>query len=177
MDPFIGEIQAFPYNFVPNGWAACEGQLIPISANPALFSLIGTFYGGNGTSNFALPNLNGNIVNGQGDGPGIAPRVLGEQLGSPTETLQLGEMAVHTHGLQIGVRNGLNGQPGPGTASNMAMVDPEFNGFVAPPTTTNLAPNAMTLTGNSQPHANNQPTLAIVYCIALRGVFPSFGVA
>jgi microcystin-dependent protein len=174
VDPFLGEIQAFPYNFVPANWAACLGQILPIGSNTALFSLIGTYYGGNGSSTFALPNLNGNIVNGQGNGPGLQPRSIGENLGVQNVSLASGEMARHTHNLQIGVRNGLNGAPGPGTGSNMAMVDPEFNGFVAPPTTTSFSPNAMGLTGGGQAHPNNQPTLAIVYCIALRGIFPSF---
>jgi microcystin-dependent protein len=177
-DPYIGEIQAFPFAFAAQGfnqsWLPCFGQLLPIQQFVPLFSLIGTAFGGNGTSNFALPNLTGCITNGQGDGPGLQPRVLGESIGSATVNLISGEMAMHTHGLQLGIKTAANAAPGPGTSSNMAAIDPIFNGFVPLPSTTTLAPNAMTLTGQGLPHDNTQPTLAIVWCIAYTGIFPSF---
>jgi len=177
-DPYIGEIQAFPFTFAAQGfnqsWLPCFGQLLPIQQFTPLFALIGTAFGGNGTTNFALPNLAGSVTNGQGDGPGLQPRVIGEMLGSPTVNLTYGEMAMHTHGLQLGSKTAANPAPGPGTASNMAAIDPLFNGFVAPPSTVTLAPNAMTLTGQGLPHDNTQPTQAIIWCIAFAGIYPSF---
>ena len=177
-DPFIGEIQAFPYSFAAGGfqraWLACLGQVVPIQQFVPLFSLIGTIYGGNGTTNFQLPNLNGHITNGVGDGPGLQPRVIGEVLGAPTVSLLTTEMPAHTHGLQLGSKTAQGAVAGPGAAGSMAAIDPNFNGFVAPPSNTNLAPNAMTLTGQGQPHDNMQPNLAIVWCICFAGIFPSF---
>ena len=174
---YIGEIQAFPYSFaVGDGfnqaWLPCLGQILPIPAYTPLFALIGTFYGGNGTTNFQLPNLNGLITNNQGSGPGIRNRDLGEVLGSNTVNLTLGQMAAHTHGLQMGAKAAQGAQAGP--SPTMAAIDPSFNGFVAPPSNTTLAPNAMTFTGGGQAHDNTQPTQAIVWCICYNGVFPSF---
>jgi microcystin-dependent protein len=175
---YIGEIQAFPYPWATQGfnqtWVPCAGQLLPISQYAALFSLIGTSYGGNGTSNFQLPNMTGTITNSQGTGPGLQPRILGETLGTPTVSLTTGQMAGHTHGLQLGSGTATGAAPGPGTASNMAAIDPVINGFVAPPSNTTLSQNAMSMTGSGQAHDNTQPTLAMVWCIALNGVFPSF---
>lgn len=177
-DPFIGEIQAFPFPFAAQGfnqaWLPCFGQLLPIQRFTPLFALIGTAFGGNGTSNFQLPNLSGCVTNSQGNGPGLQPRVIGESVGSPTVSLVVSEMAIHTHGLQMGSNTAANAVPGPGTASNMVAIDPIFNGFVAPPGNTILAPNAMALTGQGLPHDNTQPTQAIIWCIAYAGIFPSF---
>lgn len=177
-DPYIGEIQAFPFPFATGGfnsaWLPCFGQLLPLQQYTPLFALIGTYYGGNGTTNFGLPNLSGSITNSQGSGPGLQPRVLGEMLGSPTVTLTSQTMPMHRHGLQLGSKGAANAAPGPGTASNMAAIDPGFNGFVAPPANTTLAPNAMALTGQTLAHDNTQPTQAIVWCIAYSGIFPSF---
>lgn len=178
MDSFIGEIQAFPYQFAFGGfsqaWLPCLGQVVPIAQYSPLFSLIGTAYGGNGTTNFQLPNLNGTVTNSQGNGPGLLPRILGETLGSPNVNLSIQEMASHTHKLQMGSKAATGGAAGPGTAANVAAIDPNFNGFAPLPSTTTLAPTAMTMAGQGQPHDNNQPTLAIVWCICYAGVFPSF---
>ena len=177
-DPYIGEIQAFPFALAAQGfnqaWLPCFGQLLSIQQFTPLFSLIGSAFGGNGTTNFALPNLSGSVSNGQGDGPGLQPRVIGQSIGSPTVNLTIGEMAMHTHGLRLGNKTAANAAPGPGTSSNMAVIDPIFNGFVTPPSTTTLAPNAMTPTGRGLPHDNTQPTQAIIWCIAYVGIFPSF---
>lgn len=177
-DPFVGEIQAFPFAFAAQGfnqaWLPCLGQTLPIQKFTPLFSLIGILYGGNGTTDFQLPNLNGAITNSQGAGPGLAPRTLGETIGSATVTLKTEEMAAHAHGLQLGNDAASGAAAGPGTGSNMAAINPAFNGFVAPPVNTTLAPNAMSLTGSGQPHDNTQPTQAIVWCIAYSGIFPSF---
>lgn len=178
--PFIGEIQAFPFPFATDGfnngtWVSCQGQILPIQRYTQLFALIGTFYGGNGTTNFQLPNLNGCITNSQGDGPGLQPRVLGETIGSTTAFLTSAELPAHTHTLQLGSRTAVDAAPGPGTGVGIAAIDPAFNGFVPLPATTTLAPNAVTPSGQSLPHENMQPTQALIWCIAVNGIFPSFG--
>jgi len=179
VDPFIGEIQAFAFPFASGGfqngdWLPCSGQLLPIQQFSALYALIGTNFGGNGTTNFQLPNLNGTIAISQGQGPGLTPRVIGEKIGSPTVTLTQQQMAMHSHGLQLGSKTATGATAGPGTASNTVAIDPAFSGFVAPPGNTTLANIAMSRTGGGQPHDNTQPTMALVYCIAVVGVFPSF---
>jgi microcystin-dependent protein len=177
-DPFVGEIQAFPFPFAVGGfnnaWLPCGGQLLPIQRYTPLFALIGTYYGGNGTTNFALPNLVGQVTNGQGDGPGLQPRVLGETIGSATVTLISNEMPRHLHGLQLGNKSAANAVAGPGTQSDMVAIDPVFNGFMPPPATTTFAPNAVTFTGQGLPHNNTQPTQALIWCIAYAGIYPSF---
>ncbi|MBR0689918.1 tail fiber protein [Bradyrhizobium manausense] len=178
-DQFVGEIQAFPFPFAVTGfnnaWLPCGGQLVPIQQFTALFALIGTYYGGNGTTNFALPNLNGSIAISQGQGPGLQNYDIGETVGSPTVTLIGDNMARHTHTLQLGAKTTQGGTAGPGTAGTTVAIDPQFNGFVAPPGNSTLVTNAVTMTGQNQPHDNTQPTLAIVWCIAYAGIFPSFG--
>ena len=176
-DPFIGEIQAFAFPFAVGGfqngqWAACLGQLLSISSNPPLFSLIGTTYGGNGTTNFGLPNLNGHIVTSQGQGPGLTNRVLGETWGEPQVTLMSQQMASHSHALHLGT--GASGAPSPTPSAGAVLLAPAFNGYVAPPSNTTFSTTAVGMTGGGQPHNNMQPTLVLVYCIALTGIFPSF---
>lgn len=178
-DPFIGEIQAFPFPWASGGfnqrWMACFGQILPIQRFTPLFSLIGTVYGGNGTTNFALPNLSGSVAMSQGQGRGLSLRDIGEVVGSSTVTLTSGEMANHTHGLQLGIKTATNATAGPGTSSNLTAIDPGFNGFAALPGNTVLSPNVIAPTGQGQPHDNMQPTQVLVWCIAYAGIFPSFG--
>jgi microcystin-dependent protein len=181
-EPYVGEIQAFPYNWAVNtsfnqAWMPCMGQSLSVNAFAALYALIGTLYGGNGTTNFNLPNLGGFITNSQGNGPGLQPRVMGSTIGTSTVILNASQMAQHTHGLQIGSRSAANPAPGPGKASNMAAIDPGFSGFVAPPTTTTFATNAMAMTGGGQSHDNMQPYQAITWCICYNGIFPVFPTA
>jgi microcystin-dependent protein len=179
-DPFVGEIQAFPFPWAVNGfnqcWLPCFGQMLPVQQFSPLFSLIGTAFGGNGSTTFALPNLSGSVAISQGTGPGLSPRVIGSTLGSPSVTLSSDEMARHTHGLRLGDKSTQRGTAGPGTAGTLAAIDPNFSGFIVPKdnTDTTLSPNAMTLTGGSLPHNNLQPTLVLVWCIATVGIFPSF---
>ena len=177
-EPFIGEIQAFPFPFAVTGfnrtWLPCGGQILQIRSFTPLFALIGTIYGGDGQQTFHLPDLRGFVTNGQGQGPGLPERFMGEMIGSPTVTLSVSEMARHTHGLQLGAGNTPNAAPGPGTGTDMMAIDPIFNGFVVPPATTTCAPNAITFTGQGQPHENRQPVQAIVWCIAYAGEFASF---
>lgn len=172
-NPYLGEVQAFAFGFVPANWVMCDGRLLSVQQFAALYSLIGTTYGGNGTTNFAVPNLVGSLAMNQGQGPGLSSRTIGQHVGSNTENLTIGEMPAHVHGLQLGARLSSEATPGPTGSSNVA-IDPGFNGFVAPPATTTLSANAMTMTGGSQGHPNTQPTLAMVYCIATSGMFPSF---
>lgn len=176
--PYIGEIQAFAFPFAAQGfqnnqWAPCLGQLLPINGPyTALYSLIGTSYGGNGTTNFGLPNLNGHAVASQGQGPGLTNRLLGESWGEPEVTVLTQQMATHIHALQLGT--GVAGSPSPTPSAGAVLLNPDFNGFVAPPANTAFATTAVGLTGGGQPHANMQPTLVLVYCIALTGTFPTF---
>jgi microcystin-dependent protein len=177
-DPYLGEIQAFPYAWaVSSGfsqkWLPCLGQTLTIQQYSYLFSLIGTLYGGDGRVNFQLPNLNGMITNSQGTGLGIRTRNIGQRIGSNTVALEPNELALHTHALQMGSRTAQGAQAGPG--ANMVAIDPTFNGFVAPPSdNTTFGATAMTITGSGQSHDNTQPTQAIVWCICVNGIFPSF---
>jgi microcystin-dependent protein len=179
-DQFVGEIQAFPFQFAlggfSNAWMPCLGQLLPLQAYTPLFALIGTYYGGNGTSNFALPNLSGSVAISQGQGLGLSTRLIGEIVGSPTATLLSSEMASHTHALRLANKSTANAQAGPGTASNLMAIDPGMDGYAALSTNnTTLAPNAITMSGQGLSHDNMQPTQVLIWCIAYNGIFPSFG--
>jgi microcystin-dependent protein len=178
MDPFIGEIRMFPFNFAPVGWAMCNGQLLPISQNTALFSILGTTYGGNGTSNFALPNLQGIVPLGFGNGPGLQPRVLGETAGETAVQLTLANLAPHTHTLSAST------SPGTSTVSNGHQLGVAKTSGKGTPTvvnlysakganaTTGLARTAISVVGGGQPHNNLMPYLVLNFCIAMQGIFP-----
>jgi microcystin-dependent protein len=169
-DPFVAEIRIFPFNFPPKGWAWCDGQLLPLSQNTALFSLVGTFYGGNGKSNFALPNLQGSAPMHQGQGPGLSSRFLGEVGGSETVTLLVSEIPVHSHNVSaVGSDPGDLQMPSPARALARS-----GNGFAyAPaPAGATMAPEMLAPAGGSSPHNNMQPYLTFYFCIALQGVFP-----
>lgn len=167
MDPFVAEIRIFPFNFAPNGWAFCDGQLLPLSQNTALFSLLGTTYGGNGQSNFALPNLQGNAPMHPGQGPGLSLRDLGETGGSETVSLLESEIPSHTHTMNAVNDSGLQSTPeGALTArANIYKTSPPGN-------LVNMSVNKLAPTGGDQPHNNLQPYLTLNFCIALQGVFP-----
>lgn len=172
-DPYIGEIQAFGFSFAPAGWLPCYGQLLSIQQYSPLYSLIGTSFGGNGTTNFALPNLVGIVAMSQGHGPGLSNYFIGMPIGSETVNVMIAEMPAHSHTLQLGDKASANSTAAP-TAGTSVAIDPTFNGFLPPPADTPLAFSAMGSTGGSQAHPNNQPTLAMIYCIATVGQFPSF---
>jgi microcystin-dependent protein len=168
-DPFVAEIRIFPFTFAPRGWAFCNGQLLPISQNTALFSLLGTYYGGNGQSNFALPNLQGSVPVHQGQGNGLSSYDLGQQGGSETITLIQSEIPVHTHTLS-GQTN-LGDAPIPAPDRSLARYANAYQ------TNTNanlvqLAFQALTPAGGSQPHNNMMPYLTLNFNIAMQGVFP-----
>jgi microcystin-dependent protein len=172
-DPFVAEIRIFPFNFAPKGWAWCDGQLLPLSQNTALFSLLGTTYGGNGKSTFALPDLQGRAPMHPGQGPGLSLHDLGETGGSETVALLESEIPAHTHQPAMSTRpvNSLNPSDlGVGNALGVG------NGvYVAPGAQTQLNFQALTPAGGDQPHNNLQPYLTFYFCIALQGVFPPRG--
>ena len=172
-EPFVAQIQIFPYNFAPRGWAFCNGQLLPISQNTALFSLIGTFYGGNGTTNFALPNLQGSVPISSGGGPGLTPRVVGETGGQDSHTLLTTELGVHTHQLQAFVGRGASNVNAPVAGGALTTSADGLAYAAPPPQNAPMAPQAIGLSGGSQPHNNLMPYLTLNFCIALQGVFPA----
>ena len=168
MDPFVAEIRIFPFNFAPKGWAFCDGQILPLSQNTALFSLLGTTYGGNGQSTFALPDVQGRVPLHPGQGPGLSLRDLGEEGGSETVTLLLSEIPVHSHSLTASASDGISTSPEANLFAQGAGIQ-EW-GTNAP--NTQFAPQALAPAGGDQPHNNLQPYLTLNYCIALQGIFP-----
>ncbi|MGB0101952.1 MAG: tail fiber protein [Nocardioides sp.] len=171
-DPFVAEIRVFPFNFAPRGWARCDGQLLPLSQNPALFSLLGTTYGGNGASTFALPDLRGRAPMHPGQGPGLSRRSLGEDGGSETVTLGESEIPSHTHALLADTTDPADTNV-PGTSAAFARSEGGAAYQSAPDAT--LAPEALVPAGGGQPHNNMQPYLTLHFNIALQGVFPPRG--
>lgn len=178
-EPFVGEIGLVGFNFAPRGWATCDGQLLSISTNTALFSLLGTTYGGDGRTTFALPNLKGSTPIGVGQGPGLTYRSLGEVSGTTSETLLITEMPAHTHALGAGLKTGL----APNTANAVASSPATSPGAdllysPSPSPTDYMAPLAVNLDtqtsilGGNQPHNNMQPYLVVIFVIALQGIFP-----
>lgn len=174
-NPFLAEIRIFPFNFAPKGWAFCDGQILPLSQNTALFSLLGTTYGGNGTSNFALPNLQGSAPMHPHQGPGLSLHDLGESGGSDTVTLLQSEIPAHTHFF--------NADAGGATASSLTNGAYSEGNWIAAPNSgavaiyTTAAPDtqlgaAIAPAGGDQPHNNLMPYLTLNFCIALQGVFP-----
>lgn len=173
MDPFVAEIKMFGCNFAPRGWAQCNGQLLPISQNTALFSLLGTQYGGDGKSTFALPNLQGSIALSQGQGPGLTQRYMGEASGTPNVTLLNTEMPQHTH-VASGKTAGTVADPGGQVWGNPGTQRPVPNFFAnALGSTVLMSPAALSIAGGSQPHNNLMPYQVVNFCIALQGVFPA----
>ena len=172
-DFFVGEIRIFGGNFAPVGWAFCDGQILSITQNTALFSLIGTQFGGNGTSNFALPNLQASVPLNQGNGAGLTPRVIGETGGEQDVTLSQATMASHNHGMSGVATSGSSLTPDP----TMALAEPPTvvpiyqTSNLGSPTTLNA--NAVTPSGGDQPHNNLQPFLVLNFIIALQGIFPA----
>jgi microcystin-dependent protein len=168
-EPFIGMIATFGFNFAPRGWALCNGQILSIAQNTALFSLLGTTYGGNGQTTFALPNLQSRVPIHFGQGPGLSSYDLGQQAGNETVTLTQNEMPAHTHVATLHAST----QPANDTLPTGNY--PADGGAYQSATNTNMNAGAVTngISGGSQPHTNIQPYLAINFCIALEGIFPS----
>ena len=173
-DPFVAEIRVFPFNFAPKGWAFCNGQLLPLSQNTALFSLLGTTYGGNGKSNFALPDLQGRAPMHPGQGPGLSLHDLGETGGSETVTLLESEIPGHTHGLQAANFDADVACPTP-TVTLARSTGGNAYQSTANQNLVPMNPSAFAVAGGSLPHNNIQPYLTLNFCIALQGVFPPRG--
>jgi microcystin-dependent protein len=169
MDPFVAEIRIFPFNFAPKGWAWCDGQLLPLSQNTALFSLLGTTYGGNGKSNFALPDLQGRAPMHPGQGPGLSLHDLGETGGSETVSLLESEIPSHSHALRGSIDDG--DLQIPQSFVSFAKSAGQ-NAYSTTATLSSMAPESLAPAGGDQPHNNMQPYLTFYFCIALQGVFP-----
>lgn len=160
-DPFLGEIRLVGFNFAPRGWADCNGQILPINQNTALFSLLGTMYGGNGITTFALPNLQGRVAVHEGAG-----HTQGEQAGSEAVTLTVAQMPAHSHAFRA-----VAGDQDSDVATNHLLSTGNF--YANPPSNTAMAAESISAAGGSQPHDNMQPYLVLRYIIALQGIFPS----
>lgn len=175
-DQFVAEIRIFPFNFPPTGWAFCDGQIMPISQNTALFSLLGTTYGGDGKSTFALPDMQGNAAMQPGQGPGLSLRDLGERSGAAAVTLLQSEMPVHSHTFQASTMAGTTPDPANAVpAKPLWTSGTQFGSGLAYSTaapTEMMAPNALAPAGAGLPHNNMQPYLTLSFCIALQGIFP-----
>jgi microcystin-dependent protein len=169
-DPFVAEIRIFPFNFAPKGWAWCDGQLLPLSQNTALFSLLGTTYGGNGKSNFALPDLQGRAPMHPGQGPGLSLHDLGETGGAESVTLLESEIPAHSHGLVAQSAPADTNIPGGDSIARVIGASPYRP--VAGAALTPMSSQALAPAGGDQPHNNLQPYLTFYFCIALQGVFP-----
>lgn len=171
-DPFIGEVRMLPFTYAPSGWALCQGQLMPISQNTALFSILGTMYGGNGKNIFGLPDMQGNVVVGAGAGPGLTTYSPGEMGGERIHTLTTPEMPAHSHSLTaVGARSPANeANPAPNVALAVAAGGNPYIPAVAASGT--MSPMALAAQGSGTAHNNMMPTLSLNYCIALTGVFP-----
>ena len=169
MDPFVAEIRIFPFNFAPKGWAWCDGQLLPLSQNTALFSLLGTTYGGDGKSNFALPDLQGSAPMHPGQGPGLSLHDLGEASGSDTVSLLESEIPAHSHQLRADVLDIADTNvPSP----NASLALSSGGTLYQDAQNTSLSPQALAPAGGDQPHNNMMPYLTLYFNIALQGVFP-----
>ena len=170
MNPLLASIIIFAGNFAPLGWALCQGQLLPISQNAALFSLLGTTYGGNGTTNFQLPDLRGRVPIQAGLGPGLSNYDLGQVGGSENTTLLVNNLPQHSHTLTATSELGTTSNPTGAYLGNTGVLDPEYN---TSGTFVQMNAGTIGLTGGSQPFNNVQPYLAVNYIIALNGIFPS----
>src|SRR6476646_10078736 len=168
-NPFIGEVKMVSFNFPPKGWAFCDGQLLAIAQNQALFSILGTTYGGNGQTNFALPDLRGRAPMHFGQGPGLSSRPLGERSGSEGVALAQTEMPLHNHIASGSDATGTTTGPANGVWAASARSDAQYGARG----TVSMNPAALGATGSNQPHTNMQPYLALRFIIALQGVYPS----
>ena len=171
-DPFVAEIRMFAGNFAPSGWALCNGQLLPISQNTALFSLLGTFYGGDGKSTFGLPNLQGSTPLSQGQGPGLSDYFIGQQGGSESTTLIQSEMPAHNHSLTC-YRDDNSDSAVPGQTKVLGRAQ-ALTPYRAN-SNTQMNPQAVSVYGGGLPHNNMSPYLTVTYLIAMQGVFPPRG--
>jgi len=169
MEPYIGQVCLFGFNYAPRGWAFCNGQLLSIGQNSALFSLLGTTFGGDGISTFALPDLRGRVAINQGDQPGLSKYAMGQTGGSETVTLNVTQMPQHVHAGQLHASNGAANQE---EAQNHLLAETAVYTDAAANQLMNASAVTVGPTGGNQPHPNLQPYLTLNYCIALEGVYP-----
>ena len=168
-DPFIGQVMLFAGNFAPRGWAFCSGQILSIAQNTALFSILGTTYGGNGQTTFALPDLRGRVAISSGQGPGLSNYYLGQAGGEETVTLNMEQMPMHLHMAAASAEGGTSATPNGGVWAGSTARDSIY----AATADTTMNPQAISTTGGNQPHNNMPPYLGVNYIIALEGIFPS----
>ncbi|TQV85344.1 phage tail protein [Aliikangiella coralliicola] len=172
-DPFIGEIKILPYTFAPRSWASCDGQLLPISQNTALFAILGTTFGGDGRSTLGLPNLQGRAPMHPGRGPGLTPRRLGERVGSSTVVLDEAEIPSHNHRV-AGVRRIGTADTPDNTMFPATDADIDTHQYIRTDANlSSMASSSLAISGGGQAHENRQPSLVMQFCIALDGLFPS----
>lgn len=171
-DPFVAEVRIFPFNFAPKGWAWCDGQLMPLSQNTALFSLLGTMYGGDGKSNFALPDFQGSVVVGTGQGPGLSEYFEGQVAGSETVTLLESEMPLHPHAMMASNDAAVTNEP---AANQIAKPFGRGNNtfIISNQNIVQMSPSMLAPAGGDAPHNNLMPYLTFYFNIALQGVFPA----
>lgn len=168
-EPFVGEMRMFAGNFAPRGWAFCDGQLLAVSQNDALFSLLGTIYGGDGRTTFGLPDLRGRIPIHAGSGPGLSPRRLGAKGGAENVTLTVNQLPSHTHTMQAQTVNANT----PNAQGNLLSQTPTVDLYITDPPVQSMASSAVTNVGGSRSHTNLMPFLCINFIIALFGIYPS----
>lgn len=170
-EPLLGEIRMFGGNFAPRGWAMCDGQILPISQNSALFSLLGTMYGGDGRTTFALPDLRGRAPIHHGTGPGLSEKRIGQKSGTETNTLSVQNLPSHSHTINAVLEDGNQSSPTGNLPAGTKLLDQEYSDATAANTTMNAT--MVNSTGNNQEVNNMQPYLTVTYIIALQGIFPS----
>lgn len=181
--PYLGQIEAFPYGFIPRNWLACSGQLLPVNQYQALFALLGVTYGGNGSTNFALPDLRGRMAMGQGNGSGLTPRVIGQTLGEQNHTILITETPAHTHSVNTAARSAVgnntnipSGSVVLGSATGLQGTNPltvSPYATVPPNPTVTMGGAQIGQNNGGQPHPNTMPYLCLQFCIAMSGTFPS----
>jgi microcystin-dependent protein len=172
MEGFVGEIRLFTGNYVPDGWALCDGSLLPIGPNQALFSLLGTTYGGDGVNTFGVPDLRGRLPIHQGSGPNLTPRALGQTFGSETVTLTASQLPVHTHSMAASTATAELQPPTNAVPAATPTATTRSNMYAAAGTAVALHPSAVQNAGAGTPHSNLMPALCATFMIALTGVYP-----
>lgn len=172
-DPFLGEIRMFGFGRTPVGWQACDGTLLSIAQNDALFNLLGTIYGGDGVNTFAVPDLRGRLPIHQGQGQGLSTYVIGQIAGTENVTLTSGQIPAHSHTLQVTTAAATATTPGPALLPGTVSGDTFYVNTIVGNTAAAMESNMLANSGNSLPHENCMPTLTVQYCIATSGIYPS----